>query len=264
MSARAQAADRDETAVLARAGIAPGAAAAFLSSRPRIGGDFGADCAAFSVYWQQAATLRTTLPAKLARNCRPGGRLRSDPAHGARSPRGVPRTPRRDALSQAHQWLQPLYPRRRPRLRGRGRSSRAGADRCGGAPGGSAAAEGHGRPRDRPGHPALPYLRARRVRAASLPCHAAAASGDLRASLRADRPRHDRFRRCGGVAPRPGLAGRDEASAFLERTRRHHPRRHRGGGRSRHSRSAQPPSQCCAAASSTIRNIPACFRPGST
>jgi (3,5-dihydroxyphenyl)acetyl-CoA 1,2-dioxygenase len=68
MSARAQAADGDETAVLARGGIAPAAAAAFLKARPRISGDFGADCAAFSLYWQQAAALRATLPAKLVRN----------------------------------------------------------------------------------------------------------------------------------------------------------------------------------------------------
>jgi enoyl-CoA hydratase/carnithine racemase len=68
MSARSQPADRDEAAVLARAGIAPSAAAAFLKARPPISGDFAADCAAFSGYWQQAASLRAALPAKLARN----------------------------------------------------------------------------------------------------------------------------------------------------------------------------------------------------
>jgi (3,5-dihydroxyphenyl)acetyl-CoA 1,2-dioxygenase len=68
MSPRAQAADQDEPTVLARAGIAPGAAAAFLKARPRGGGDFAADCAVFSDFWQQAATLRATLPAKPARN----------------------------------------------------------------------------------------------------------------------------------------------------------------------------------------------------
>ncbi len=68
MSARPQAAKADEAAVLARAGIAPGAAATLLKSRPRDTGDFAADCAAFSGYWQQAAALRATLPAKLARN----------------------------------------------------------------------------------------------------------------------------------------------------------------------------------------------------
>jgi (3,5-dihydroxyphenyl)acetyl-CoA 1,2-dioxygenase len=64
----AQAADRDEAVVLVRAGTAPGAAEAFLSSRPRVGGDFAADCAAFSGYWRRAAGLRVALPAKLARN----------------------------------------------------------------------------------------------------------------------------------------------------------------------------------------------------
>jgi (3,5-dihydroxyphenyl)acetyl-CoA 1,2-dioxygenase len=68
MSARAQAAGADEVAVLVRGGIPPGAAAAFLECRPRVGGDFAADCAAFSSYWQRAAALRATLPAKLARN----------------------------------------------------------------------------------------------------------------------------------------------------------------------------------------------------
>jgi (3,5-dihydroxyphenyl)acetyl-CoA 1,2-dioxygenase len=68
MNPRAQAADQDEPTVLARAGIAPGAAAAFLKARPRVGGDFAADCAVFSDYWQQAAALRATLPAKPARN----------------------------------------------------------------------------------------------------------------------------------------------------------------------------------------------------
>ena len=96
--------------------------------------------------------------------------------------------------------------------------------------------EGQGRSRDRPGHFALPYLRACRLRAPSLSCHAAAASGYARATGRAYRPRRIRLRRRGGVAPRPGLAGRDEASAFPQRARRHDPRRHRGGGRSRHSR----------------------------
>jgi (3,5-dihydroxyphenyl)acetyl-CoA 1,2-dioxygenase len=68
MSARQQAADGEEAAVLGRAGIAPAPAAAFLKSRPRAGGNFAADCVAFSGYWQQAAALRATLPAKLARN----------------------------------------------------------------------------------------------------------------------------------------------------------------------------------------------------
>jgi (3,5-dihydroxyphenyl)acetyl-CoA 1,2-dioxygenase len=68
MSARSQPADRDQAAVLARAGIAPGAAVAFLTSRPRVSGDFAVDGAAFSGYWQQAAALRATVPAKLARN----------------------------------------------------------------------------------------------------------------------------------------------------------------------------------------------------
>jgi thioesterase DpgC len=68
MGARPQATKSDEAAVLARAGIAPGAAAAVLKSRPRVSGDFAADCAAFSDYWQQAATLRAALPAKLTRN----------------------------------------------------------------------------------------------------------------------------------------------------------------------------------------------------
>jgi (3,5-dihydroxyphenyl)acetyl-CoA 1,2-dioxygenase len=68
MSCRSQAADGDQSASLARAGIAAGAAAVFLESRPRVGGDFAADCAAFSGYWRQAAALRATLPAKLARN----------------------------------------------------------------------------------------------------------------------------------------------------------------------------------------------------
>jgi (3,5-dihydroxyphenyl)acetyl-CoA 1,2-dioxygenase len=68
MSAPAQAADRDETALLARAGIALAGAEALFESRPRVGGDFAADCAAFSGYWRKVAALRTTLPAKLARN----------------------------------------------------------------------------------------------------------------------------------------------------------------------------------------------------
>src|SRR5271165_6726242 len=68
MSARAQAADGEEAAVLARGGIAPAAAATFLDARPRVSGDFRADCAAFSLYWQQAAALRAGRPAKLARN----------------------------------------------------------------------------------------------------------------------------------------------------------------------------------------------------
>ena len=68
MSCRSQAADGDVAALLARAGIAQGATAAFLKSRPCISGDFAADCATFSGYWQQAAALRATLPAKLARN----------------------------------------------------------------------------------------------------------------------------------------------------------------------------------------------------
>ena len=68
MSARAQAVDADEAAVLARGSIAPAAAAAFLRARPRVSGDFGVDCAAFSLYWQQAAAMRASLPAKLARN----------------------------------------------------------------------------------------------------------------------------------------------------------------------------------------------------
>jgi (3,5-dihydroxyphenyl)acetyl-CoA 1,2-dioxygenase len=68
MSCRSQTADGKDAAVLARAGFAPSAAAAFLEARPRVGGDFGTDCAAFSLYWQQAAALRTTFPAKPARN----------------------------------------------------------------------------------------------------------------------------------------------------------------------------------------------------
>jgi (3,5-dihydroxyphenyl)acetyl-CoA 1,2-dioxygenase len=68
MSARPQAANKDEAAVLARAGIAPVAAATFVASRPRVSSGFAADCAAFSGYWQQAAALRAALPAKLARN----------------------------------------------------------------------------------------------------------------------------------------------------------------------------------------------------
>jgi (3,5-dihydroxyphenyl)acetyl-CoA 1,2-dioxygenase len=68
MSPRSQAADGEEAAVLARAGIAPAAAAVFLKARPGISGEFAADCAAFSRYWQQAASLRAILPAKLARN----------------------------------------------------------------------------------------------------------------------------------------------------------------------------------------------------
>ncbi|MBV9968888.1 MAG: enoyl-CoA hydratase/isomerase family protein [Xanthobacteraceae bacterium] len=69
MSSRAQAAaSGDGAAVLARAGIAPEAAAAFLESPPRINGDFAADCAAFSPYWTQAAALRAGLPPKRARN----------------------------------------------------------------------------------------------------------------------------------------------------------------------------------------------------
>jgi (3,5-dihydroxyphenyl)acetyl-CoA 1,2-dioxygenase len=68
MSARAKAADGEEAAVLARGGIAPAAAAAFLDAQPRVTSDFGADCAAFSLYWRQAAALRASLPAKLARN----------------------------------------------------------------------------------------------------------------------------------------------------------------------------------------------------
>jgi (3,5-dihydroxyphenyl)acetyl-CoA 1,2-dioxygenase len=68
MSAGAKAADGEEAAVLAGGGIALAAAAAFLIARPRVSGDFGADCAAFSRYWQQVAALRGSLPAKLARS----------------------------------------------------------------------------------------------------------------------------------------------------------------------------------------------------
>jgi (3,5-dihydroxyphenyl)acetyl-CoA 1,2-dioxygenase len=68
MSPRAQAADGEDAAVFARGGIAPAACAAFLETRPRVSGDFGADSAAFSAYWRQASALRATLPAKLARN----------------------------------------------------------------------------------------------------------------------------------------------------------------------------------------------------
>jgi (3,5-dihydroxyphenyl)acetyl-CoA 1,2-dioxygenase len=68
MSPRAQAADGEDAAMLARAGIVPGPAVGFLEARPRVGGDFAADCAAFSLYWQQAATLRATLPARAARD----------------------------------------------------------------------------------------------------------------------------------------------------------------------------------------------------
>jgi thioesterase DpgC len=68
MSCREQAADRDDAARLARAGIASAATEAFVKSRPRVGGDFDTDCAAFSGYWRQAAALRATLPAKRARN----------------------------------------------------------------------------------------------------------------------------------------------------------------------------------------------------
>jgi (3,5-dihydroxyphenyl)acetyl-CoA 1,2-dioxygenase len=68
MSPRAQAPDGEDATALVRGGIAPAAYAAFLEARPRASGDFAADCAAFSAYWQLAAALRATLPAKLARN----------------------------------------------------------------------------------------------------------------------------------------------------------------------------------------------------
>jgi hypothetical protein len=46
MSPRAQAADGEDVAVLARGGIAPAACAAFLEARPLVSGDFEADSAA--------------------------------------------------------------------------------------------------------------------------------------------------------------------------------------------------------------------------